>query len=121
MKKEARNKPLLECGYCNTYLNIPTKYRYLQSRYCYAVKTQVSVKDKSCSSFELNSWFFCRKAKCQIDYVVCIARQKNRMNGCCNCSQGKAIQKYLLWRDGKEKIDVEPRREKRIKRFNNSD
>ncbi len=73
--------PRMVCSFCATYFgcSVPTK-------------TETS---KICDKFELRDVFFCDKKSCQLDVVVCVARQKRGNQGCNRCPKGKMLIEYL--------------------------
>jgi hypothetical protein len=87
------------CKFCQVYYDIPTNKRHYynnmatQSRVCPKIKKEVEPDNEACIYFTLAKYFFCTKDNAFLETVVCLARQKNRREGCVRCKQGSIIRK----------------------------
>jgi len=67
------------------------------------IKKQFCARDKqaesgnlACNDFVLHPFFYCKKGNQSLDIVVCIARQQKQIiESCFKCSQGKMIKQYI--------------------------
>lgn len=96
-KKKSDNK----CKYCQTWYDIPSNKRtyssnkLIQFRHCPKIKKDVEASDEACIYFTLAKRFWCLKDVAWLDIKMCIARRKNKAEGCSRCSQGKQIEKMM--------------------------
>jgi hypothetical protein len=88
----------MRCRYCELFVISKDRFGD-EGHFCPATKKVVNRDDKSCEQFEMHPRFYCDSDSCQMDLVVCIARQNKQKEGCHKCGQGEMLYGFVSLRN----------------------
>jgi hypothetical protein len=83
----------IHCRYCGHFIDIPSEYRFTNSRYCKTGGIEVDSDSEACKDFELSRTIWCQKNEQQTHPVACINRLKKNPD-CRGCEQGLELYRF---------------------------
>ena len=102
MKK--KNKSVSVCKYCSSFhkakrlsleVDEDDRSKLSSFRKCPVTLKPVGEEDPSCSKFELNLFFWCKKSDQWVHVNACKSRRKKEEEGCVRCVQGTHVQSLI--------------------------